>query len=409
MNLTVQVKLTPDTSQVSLLKETMAEFNRAANFVSRLAFRYKIFRYIQLYHIKIGGNTMYYILRRKYPTLSAKHIQLTIKKVADAYKARHTRKRNEKKLIESGVKLKRKRKIEKPCSFRLDSAIPFDIINSNIRLMTSSYGNVDNPITNRVRLVTVGGNTKLPYKIGERQRNLLRNAVDARKPGEFRLSCCDNKFYLNIPFEQCVSSMNESPDDYVGVDLGVSNIATTSTGVIYSSDIINTKRTHFKERRKALQKVGTKSAKRALHRNNQKEANFCKNVNHNISYSIVVAAKGTGRGIVVEDLTNIREQTTVRKQQRYHHSSWGFAQLRMMIAYKSALAGVALKIVDPSYTSQRCSMCGHISRLNRKNQFRFNCSNCGHDAHADYNAACNLAQLGKSAEYSYRKVIELSS
>jgi IS605 OrfB family transposase len=74
----------------------------------------------------------------------------------------------------------------------------------------------------------------------------------------------------------------------------------------------------------------------------------------------------------LEDLSDIRERTRLRKAQRARHrppraaggetpSNWGFAQLRQGISYKAALAGVLVYIINPAYTSQRCSACGHTT------------------------------------------------
>jgi putative transposase len=53
--------------------------------------------------------------------------------------------------------------------------------------------------------------------------------------------------------------------------------------------------------------------------------------------------------------------------------------------------------VDPAYTSQQCSVCGHIARNNRESQAVFRCVACGHRAHADVNAARNIAAGGTAA------------
>ncbi|GAB3936054.1 RNA-guided endonuclease TnpB family protein [Kribbella albertanoniae] len=47
--------------------------------------------------------------------------------------------------------------------------------------------------------------------------------------------------------------------------------------------------------------------------------------------------------------------------------------------------------VNPAYTSQTCSVCGHCVPENRKSQAVFRCVACGHQANADVNAAINIA------------------
>ncbi|GAA2356827.1 hypothetical protein GCM10010404_06780 [Nonomuraea africana] len=64
------------------------------------------------------------------------------------------------------------------------------------------------------------------------------------------------------------------------------------------------------------------------------------------------------------------------------------------IAYKAARAGVAVVYVDPAYTSQACSTCGHVDKKNRPDQETFLCTSCGFAEHADVNAARNIASRG---------------
>jgi putative transposase len=50
--------------------------------------------------------------------------------------------------------------------------------------------------------------------------------------------------------------------------------------------------------------------------------------------------------------------------------------------------------VNPAYTSQTCSRCGHIHPGNRKSQAEFVCLSCGFTANADLNAAINIKRAG---------------
>lgn len=59
--------------------------------------------------------------------------------------------------------------------------------------------------------------------------------------------------------------------------------------------------------------------------------------------------------------------------------------------------------VDPKYTSQTCSSCGHKDRENRKTQDKFECVQCGFKTNADYNAAKNIEKIGL---YEYKKLLK---
>jgi IS605 OrfB family transposase len=129
-------------------------------------------------------------------------------------------------------------------------------------------------------------------------------------------------------------------------------------------------------------------------RRRRKEARHAANVNHTIAKTIVTEAARTGRGIAVEDLTGIRDRVRLRKPERVTLSSWSFHQLGAFLSYEARRAGVPLVEVDPAHTSQTCHRCGHRDKRNRPDQETFLCRSCGVVAHADHNAALNIAQRG---------------
>lgn len=75
--------------------------------------------------------------------------------------------------------------------------------------------------------------------------------------------------------------------------------------------------------------------------------------------------------------------------------AWG--EVRRQLAYKCSWYGSRLVLVDPAYTSQRCSVCGHTEPGNRPNQETFKCLRCGHSENADINAAKNIKAAGLAA------------
>jgi IS605 OrfB family transposase len=109
----------------------------------------------------------------------------------------------------------------------------------------------------------------------------------------------------------------------------------------------------------------------------------------------VAEAKGTGRGIALENLRGIRERVSVRRSQRATLHSWSFHQLRQFIAYKAALAGVPVVYVDPRNTSRTCPACGLVDARNRPTQARFQCVQCRLAGPADTIAAENIRVRGR--------------
>jgi IS605 OrfB family transposase len=243
----------------------------------------------------------------------------------------------------------------------------------------------------RVSLLTQGGRILVPYVFGE----YFAGRLHALK-GQADLLYRDGQFYL-----YCTADVPEPPaaevTEFLGVDLGIVNVATDSAGERFTGEDVERHRRRHTQNRRSFQRRGTKSAKRRLKRLAGNQARYQRWVNHTISKRLVAKAKALGRGIAVEDLKGIRTRVEkrFRRKQRGRLSNWSFHQLRSFLTYKARLAGVPLVLVDPRNTSRTCFACGHCSKDNRKAQDRFSCQACGHTAHADENAARNIGRLGE--------------
>ena len=145
----------------------------------------------------------------------------------------------------------------------------------------------------------------------------------------------------------------------------------------------------YKNMRKSLQKQGKYGKVKAI---KQRESNIVKDINHKTTTALMQFAKENNACIILEDLKEIRQTAKTRRKQRYSLHSWSFYQQQQMIEYKSKKYGVSVHYVAPQYTSQRCSICGHIEPANRVKNL-FHCKKCGIVEDSGVNAGFNIATL----------------
>lgn len=206
---------------------------------------------------------------------------------------------------------------------------------------------------------------------------------------------------IDMPFNECDNLINNR---VLGVDLGIKvpalvclNDDTYKRQSIGSYEDFFKVRQQFKSRREKLQRQlkmtkggkGRKQKLKALNSFKEKERNYAKTYNHNISKRIIEFAKEHKCGqINIEHLTGENFDSKVL-------GSWSYYELQQMITYKAERVGITVKKVDPAYTSQTCSVCGHIDKENRQTQEKFKCTMCGFELNADHNAAINIARSNK--------------
>jgi len=241
----------------------------------------------------------------------------------------------------------------------------------------------------RVSINTMQGRVVCKMILGKRQHDML---IDQTwKIGGADLVWRRGTYYLNVTQSKETPPTRETSDT-IGVDLGIVNLATDSEGNTFTGTKVHEVRMRYHKRRSELQRVGTRSAKRRLRKLSGREKRFQKDVNHKIAKTLVQKAVVSRKALALEDLTGIRDRTMVRREHRYERHCWAFYQLRMYIAYKAAWAGVPVRFVDPAYTSQMCSQCGHCEKANRQSRASFQCKQCGISLNADYNAAINISR-----------------
>jgi putative transposase len=346
MKLIAQIKLMPTEAQAAALKNTLEIANAACNHISIYAWDNRTFGKFNL------QKALYHPLKQEFG-LSAQMVVRCFAKVSDAYALDKKTRREFRPLGSIAYD-------DRILSFKLDKSL--------------------------VSIWTIGGRCKISFVAGDKQRQMLKT-----RQGESDLVYREGEFYLFV-----ICNIEEEPAGeiigFLGVDLGIKNIAADSTGETYAGNHLNSLRKRHAKLRAKLQAKQTKGAKRLLKKRRRKEQRMAANVNHVISKRIVAKAKDTGFGIALEDLKGIRERVTVRKASRRQQSSWAFADLRAKITYKAQLAGVPMVLIDPRNTSRECAACGHIDKANRKSQSSFLCVVCGFVSNADLNAAVIISR-----------------
>lgn len=372
----IQVKLLPSPEQYAALKSTLELCNRAAGMASLIAFSSGAMK--RGFSKESTQRAAY--LEMKAMGLSAQPAIHACRKVAGAYATLRTNLRNGN-YGRSGSK--RRTAVElKPIAFRPEAAQPFDD-----RCLSWQHSETGGTVS----IWTTYGRMKNIEFAGQAEQ--LKTLKGHRK-GETDLVIRDGKVFLIATVDLPETPMNMHLAGWLGVDLGIVNLATTSDGDHSVGDkVIGFRKRHLRLR-KRLQKKNTKSAKRLLKKRSRIETRFAADVNHRISKKIVTEAQRTGRGIALEDLTGIRARVRLRKPQRVALHSWAFSQLGSFLGYKALLNGVPLVYVDPAYTSQTCHACGNVDRKSRIDQATYKCCACGVVAHADVNAALNIADRG---------------
>lgn len=342
MRLTLQIKLLPIKEQEKSLKETLVTFNSACDYVSNIAWTHKEYNQYRLHALCYSDTKTTF-------SLTAQAVIRCLANTINTYKTD--------KLIQHKFK-------------------PLGAMTYDCRILSYS--------TDKVSIWTINGRLKIPFVCHKPEW------IQYTK-GEADLVLRNGKYYLL----QCVEIPEDDPinfEGYLGVDMGITNIATTSDNVNYSGKQCDTTRTKMTTIKRRLQSCGSKSAKRHLKRLSGRERRFKRNTNHTISKQIIQHAKGTNKAIAIENLKGFK--VTVCRQQRERFGKWSFDELSQFIHYKAKLKGIPVVKVNPRNTSRKCSACGYIDKANRKSQSEFVCKHCNLSLNADFNAALNIAALG---------------
>ena len=123
------------------------------------------------------------------------------------------------------------------------------------------------------------------------------------------------------------------------------------------------------------------------------ESHFVETYCHIVSKRVVeFAVKNRAKYINIENLNGYDTSQFILR-------NWSYYKLQQYITYKAERYGIAVRKINPCYTSQVCSVCGNWEDGQRKTQASFKCANQKCESHkkykygfnADFNAARNIA------------------
>ncbi|STS59167.1 Gifsy-1 prophage GlpA [Klebsiella pneumoniae] len=217
------------------------------------------------------------------------------------------------------------------------------------------------------------------------------------------------KWYVSFQVEIETDKPKHESTSMVGLDAGVTKLATLSDGTVYqpvNSFKASQRKLAVLQRqlsRKVKFSANWQKQKQKIQRQHLHIANLRRDYLHKITTTI----SNNHAMIVIEDLkvsnmsksakgTAERHGRNVRAKSGLNRSilDQGWYEMRRQLEYKQLWRGGQVLAIPPAYTSQRCACCGHTAKENRLSQSKFECQICGYTANADINGARNILAAG---------------
>ncbi|GIW89687.1 MAG: transposase [Pirellulaceae bacterium] len=268
-------------------------------------------------------------------------------------------------IVKSQRRRRRKTKpVFKRTALNLDSRfldIRFDDNTFDVWFKLSSIGN-------RLSL-------KLPSKQHKHWHTLLRAGFTVKR--SFRLRKTDSGYFIDLYVEKESPPQRAEGRD-IAVDCGYKKLICTSDGEIIDEGL---EQCYEKISRK---KQGSKGFKRALRERDNLINRSCKR----LQLSDV-------RRLFAENLKNVKRNSKGRIRKSFNNKlqRWSYPKVLGKLSSLCEEFGIQFILVNPAYTSQTCSLCGHVDRNSRQGE-QFRCTCCKFVLDADINAARNILHRG---------------
>jgi putative transposase len=245
---------------------------------------------------------------------------------------------------------------------------------------------------------TDGKRIKLPVIGWIRMREEVRFSGPLKRA---TVSCEGGRWFVALMIDTDDVRPVAQPEAVVGIDLGVTTLATLSTGEAIEgpkSHKMALKRLRRANKAMARKRRGSANARKAKARLGRLHRRIGV-IRRDVTHKLTTRLTKTYAVIGIEDLN-------VRGMVRNHClaravSDGGFHEFRRQIEYKARLYGARVVLADRWYPSSKsCSCCGVIKETLDLAERMFRCTDCGFEAGRDVNAALNLAGMAASSAVS---------
>ena len=251
-------------------------------------------------------------------------------------------------------------------------------------------------------------NSRISFpKLGWIRYRNSREVVGEVKNVTVSQSC--GKWYVSIQTEYEVPEPVHNAISMVGLDAGVTRLATLSDGTVYQP--VNSFKANQRKlatlQRQLSRKVKFSSNWQKQNRKIQHLHSHIANIRRDYLHKVTSEISKNHAMIVIEDLkvgnmsksakgTAEKHGRNVRAKSGLNRSilDQGWYEMRRQLEYKQLWRGGQVLAIPPAYTSQRCACCGHTAKENRLLQSRFECLECGYTENADINGDRNILAAG---------------
>jgi transposase len=235
---------------------------------------------------------------------------------------------------------------------------------------------------------------RVPVKLAAYHKAVLQD----KKINTSTTLCKRNgSWWLSLSFDEDIPRQTAKDAPIVGVDVGIVNFLTTSTGKQYGTFHGKLARRHKRDREKRRRKAKLRAClkKKGIAKlpstSSVTGQRLTRHVRQEINRAVnQMLADHPDARIVYEELSVASMRFKARSMNAYLYAS-NLGHIPDQIKWATAKCGMAAHTVKAAYSSQECARCHYVDRANRPNQQTFCCIQCGFEAHADQKAAVTLA------------------